>query len=128
VHTHKARKRWTCEVAAFRFAADFVSNWAVRNQLTLGTLKLARVREATFSRMWSLAYPARPEPQAIMPHFDPTFSLIRISRSSVVVCFVRIFQNVLDCKLRLARCALSSMLTSVSDARPQSPGQDEHTP
>jgi hypothetical protein len=59
--------------AAFRFVADFVWNWAVRNQLTLGTLKLARVREATFSRMLSLAYTASPEPQAIMPHFDPTF-------------------------------------------------------
>ncbi len=40
----------------------FVSRWAVRNQLTLGTLKLARVRGVTFSRMFSLAYPAGPEP------------------------------------------------------------------
>jgi DNA-binding transcriptional LysR family regulator len=40
----------------------FVSRWAVRNQLTLGTLKIARVRGATFSRMFSLAYPAGPEP------------------------------------------------------------------
>jgi DNA-binding transcriptional LysR family regulator len=40
----------------------FISRWAVRNQLTLGTLKLARVRGVTFSRMFSLAYPAGPEP------------------------------------------------------------------
>ena len=40
----------------------FVSRWAVRNQLTLGTLKLARVRGVTFSRMFSLAYPAGPDP------------------------------------------------------------------
>lgn len=40
----------------------FVSRWAVRNQLTLGTLKLARVRGVTFSRMFSLAYPAGPQP------------------------------------------------------------------
>jgi LysR family transcriptional regulator, transcriptional activator of the cysJI operon len=40
----------------------FVSRWAVRNQLTLGTLKLARVRGVTFSRMFSLAYLAGPEP------------------------------------------------------------------
>jgi hypothetical protein len=40
----------------------FVSRWAVRNQLTLGTLKLARVRGVTFSRMFSLAYQAGPEP------------------------------------------------------------------
>ncbi len=40
----------------------FVSRWAVRNQLTLGTLKLARVRGMTLSRMFSLAYPAGPEP------------------------------------------------------------------
>jgi DNA-binding transcriptional LysR family regulator len=40
----------------------FVSRWAVRNQLTLGTLKLARVSGVTFSRMFSLAYQAGPEP------------------------------------------------------------------
>jgi hypothetical protein len=34
----------------------------VRNQLTLGTLKLARVRGVTFPRMFSMAYPAGPEP------------------------------------------------------------------
>jgi LysR family transcriptional regulator, transcriptional activator of the cysJI operon len=40
----------------------FVSRWAVRNQLLLGTLKLARVRGLTLSRMFSIAYPAGPEP------------------------------------------------------------------
>lgn len=40
----------------------FVSRWAVRNQLTLGTLKLARVRGLRLSRMFSIAYPAGPAP------------------------------------------------------------------
>jgi LysR family transcriptional regulator, transcriptional activator of the cysJI operon len=40
----------------------FVSRWAVRNQLALGTLKLARVRGLKLSRMFSMAYPAGPEP------------------------------------------------------------------
>ena len=40
----------------------FVSRWAVRNQLALGTLRLARVRGLTLSRQLSLAYPAGPEP------------------------------------------------------------------
>ena len=40
----------------------FVSRWAVRNQLSLGTLKLARVRNLKLSRMLSLAYPAGPAP------------------------------------------------------------------
>lgn len=40
----------------------FVSRWAVRGQLTLGTLKLARVRGLKLSRMFSIAYPAGPEP------------------------------------------------------------------
>jgi DNA-binding transcriptional LysR family regulator len=40
----------------------FVSRWAVRNQLALGTLKLARVRGLELSRRFSLAYPAGPEP------------------------------------------------------------------
>jgi DNA-binding transcriptional LysR family regulator len=42
----------------------FVSRWAVRNQLALGTLKLARVRSLKLSRMFSIAYPAGPEPGA----------------------------------------------------------------
>lgn len=40
----------------------FVSRWAVRNQLALGTVKLARVRGLKLSRRFSLAYPAGPEP------------------------------------------------------------------
>jgi LysR family transcriptional regulator, transcriptional activator of the cysJI operon len=40
----------------------FVSRWAVRNQLSLGTLKLARVRGLKLSRKLSMAYPAGPEP------------------------------------------------------------------
>jgi DNA-binding transcriptional LysR family regulator len=40
----------------------FVSRWAVRNQLSLGTLRLARVRDLKLSRMFSLAYSAGPVP------------------------------------------------------------------
>jgi LysR family transcriptional regulator, transcriptional activator of the cysJI operon len=40
----------------------FVSRWAVRNQLSLGTLKLARIRGLKLSRKFSLAYRAGPEP------------------------------------------------------------------
>jgi DNA-binding transcriptional LysR family regulator len=40
----------------------FVSRWAVRNQLALGTLKLAYVRELNLSRWFSLARPSGPEP------------------------------------------------------------------
>ncbi len=40
----------------------FVSRWAVRNQLSLGSLKLARVRGLQLSRKLSLAYAAGPEP------------------------------------------------------------------
>lgn len=40
----------------------FVSRWAVRNQLALGTLRLARIKGLHLSRMFSLAYPAGPEP------------------------------------------------------------------
>jgi DNA-binding transcriptional LysR family regulator len=40
----------------------FVSRWAVRNQLSLGTLKLARVRGLKLSRRFSMAYPSGPEP------------------------------------------------------------------
>src|SRR6201997_3004 len=40
----------------------FVSRWAVRNQLLLGTLKVARVRGLKLSRQFSIAYPAGPEP------------------------------------------------------------------
>ena len=40
----------------------FVSRWAVRNQLSLGTLKIARVRRLKLSRQFSIAYPAGPAP------------------------------------------------------------------
>jgi DNA-binding transcriptional LysR family regulator len=40
----------------------FVSRWAVRNQLALGNLKLARVRALKLFRMFSVAYPGGPEP------------------------------------------------------------------
>ena len=40
----------------------FVSRWAVRNQLALGTLKLSWIKGLKLSRSFSLAYPAGPEP------------------------------------------------------------------
>ena len=40
----------------------FVSQWAVRNQLALGSLKLAKVRGLKLALLLSLAYPAGPEP------------------------------------------------------------------
>ena len=40
----------------------FVSRWAVRNQLSLRTLKIARVRGLKLSRQFSIAYPAGPVP------------------------------------------------------------------
>lgn len=43
-------------------SVTFVSRWAVRKRLALGTLKLARVRGLKLSRMFSIAYPAGPEP------------------------------------------------------------------
>ena len=47
----------------------FVSRWAVRNQLALGTLKLARVRGLNLARMFSLATVAGPEPAGITRAF-----------------------------------------------------------
>lgn len=40
----------------------FVSRWAVRNQLALGTLRLAQVKQLKLSRMFSLATAGGPEP------------------------------------------------------------------
>jgi LysR family transcriptional regulator, transcriptional activator of the cysJI operon len=40
----------------------FASRWALRNQLALGTLKLARIRGLKLARRFSMAYPAGPEP------------------------------------------------------------------
>jgi LysR family transcriptional regulator, transcriptional activator of the cysJI operon len=47
----------------------FVSRWAVRNQLSLGTLKLARVSGLKLSRKFSMAYPAGPEPSGSVGAF-----------------------------------------------------------
>jgi LysR family transcriptional regulator, transcriptional activator of the cysJI operon len=47
----------------------FVSRWAVRNQLALGTLKLARVRGLNLARMFSLATVSGPEPAGIVRTF-----------------------------------------------------------
>lgn len=40
----------------------FVSRWAARSQLALGTLSAARVSGLRLSRMFSIAYPTGPEP------------------------------------------------------------------
>lgn len=47
----------------------FVSRWAVRNQLSLGTLKLARVDGLKLSRSFSLAYRAGPVPSGNVGSF-----------------------------------------------------------
>lgn len=47
----------------------FVSRWAVRNQVSLGTLKLARVDGLKLSRSFSLAYRAGPEPSGNVGSF-----------------------------------------------------------
>jgi DNA-binding transcriptional LysR family regulator len=47
----------------------FVSRWAVRNQLRLGTLGLARVQGLELSRLFSLAWPAGPRPGGIAGSF-----------------------------------------------------------
>jgi DNA-binding transcriptional LysR family regulator len=41
----------------------FVSRWAVRNQLALGTLKIARVKGLRLSRVFSVAHRMGPTPQ-----------------------------------------------------------------
>jgi DNA-binding transcriptional LysR family regulator len=48
----------------------FVSRWAVRNQLALGTLKLARIRGLNLARMFSLATVAGPEIAGIGRTFE----------------------------------------------------------
>jgi LysR family transcriptional regulator, transcriptional activator of the cysJI operon len=48
----------------------FVSRWAVRNQLALGTLKLARVRGLNLKRMFSLATVVGPEASGIVRTFQ----------------------------------------------------------
>lgn len=43
----------------------FVSRWAVRNQLALGSLKLAHLRGLTLTRAFSLVVPTGPEPTGL---------------------------------------------------------------
>ena len=50
----------------------FVSRWAVRNQLALDTLKLARLRGVRLARNFSLAYPSGPEPTGTVAAFRET--------------------------------------------------------
>lgn len=47
----------------------FVSRWAVRNQLSLGTLKVARVHGLKLSRRFSMAYASGPEPAGVTGTF-----------------------------------------------------------
>ncbi len=47
----------------------FVSRWAARNQLALGTLELCRIEGLKLSRNFSLAYPAGPEPSGSVGAF-----------------------------------------------------------
>jgi LysR family transcriptional regulator, transcriptional activator of the cysJI operon len=47
----------------------FVSRWAVRNQLALGTLKVARVKGLKLARMFTLATAAGPDPSGIAGAF-----------------------------------------------------------
>jgi len=45
-----------------RLGVTFVSRWAARNKLSLGTLRLTRVHGLKLTRMFSLAYPSGHEP------------------------------------------------------------------
>ena len=47
----------------------FVSRWAMRHQLALGSIKIARIPELKLSRNFSLAYPAGPEPTGNLAAF-----------------------------------------------------------
>jgi len=47
----------------------FVSRWAVRNQLALGTLKLARIKGLKLARMFALATAAGPDPSGVAGAF-----------------------------------------------------------
>jgi DNA-binding transcriptional LysR family regulator len=47
----------------------FVSQWAARNHLALGTIKLARVRGLKLARMFSIAWAAGPAPAGIAGAF-----------------------------------------------------------
>ena len=97
----------------------FVSRWAVRNQLTLGTLKLARVRGVTFSRMFSLAYPAGPE----LTGNTAAFRSFLLNHSLELTPRVtgRAMKNSTEPQEFGAR---STMLSLVSDARHQRPAKN----
>lgn len=66
----------------------FVSRWAVRNQLALSTLRLARVRGMRLARNFSLVYPAGPAPTGAVAAFRDTVRTVapdlapRTSRAS----------------------------------------------
>jgi len=47
----------------------FVSRWAVRSQLALGTLQTARIRGLQLARMFSIALPVGPEPGGLTGAF-----------------------------------------------------------
>jgi DNA-binding transcriptional LysR family regulator len=47
----------------------FVSRWAARNLLALGTLKLARLSGLNLPRRFSMAYPAGPKPDGSVGEF-----------------------------------------------------------
>lgn len=65
----------------------FVSHWAVRNQLALGTLKLAHVRGLRLTRMFSIAYSAGPEPAGSAGAFR--LFLLAYSRKLLAVAATR---------------------------------------
>jgi DNA-binding transcriptional LysR family regulator len=92
----------------------FVSLWAVRNQLRLGTLKLARVRGVTFSRMFSLAYPAGPGPTGNSAAFRSF--LLDHSLDLAPRVTGRAMENSTEPDNSRAP---STMLTLISDVRPQ---------
>ena len=56
----------------------FVSCWAARNQLTLGSVKLARIRGLKLARQFSFAYPAGPVPSGLVG----TFRSLLLSQAS----------------------------------------------
>jgi DNA-binding transcriptional LysR family regulator len=47
----------------------FASRWAVRNQLSLGCLKVARLPGLKLARRFSIAYPSGPEPTGVVGSF-----------------------------------------------------------
>lgn len=47
----------------------FTSRWAVRSQLSLGSLKVARVHGLELSRRFSMVFPSGPEPTGVMGTF-----------------------------------------------------------